>query len=149
MLHAPEVLMSRRVDPLTARCPKCGSKRNVLCHERGRPLRDHFHRERVTEAEYLATMTRNELLDDRQRANLLLRVRDELDEADKLPSHSRRQRQQEIIDRARIEYGPAFDDEALPAIDSADDDWHEPDPVETNALKQLATQANQRMRGAA
>jgi pantothenate synthetase len=107
------------------------------------------HRERVKEAEYLATMTRNELLDDRQRANLLLRIRDELEAADKLPSHARRQRRQEILDRARREYGPAFDDEALPGIEDADREWHEPDPVETNALKQLATQANQGMRGAA
>ena len=141
--------MSRRVDPMIARCPKCGSKRNVLCHERGTPLRDHVHRERVTEAEHLASMTRNALLDDRQRANLLLRVRDELDAADKLPAHSRRQRRQEVLDRARHEYGPAFDDEALPAIDSACDEWHEPNAAETNSLKQLSFQANQRIRGAA
>lgn len=140
--------MSRRVDPAIARCPKCGSKRNVSCHERGRPLHDHFHRERVTEAEHLASMTRNAILDDRQRANLLLRVRDELDAADKLPKHSRRQRRQEILDRARTEYGAAFDDEALPGIDNADE-WREPIASEANALKQLATQASQGMRGAA
>jgi pantothenate synthetase len=120
-----------------------------MCHEQGRPLRDHFHVERVKEAEYLASMTRNELLDDRQRANLLLRVRDELDAADKLPAHSRRQRRQEVIERARHEYGAAFDDEALPGIEAACDEWREPDAAETNALKQLSFQANQRMRGAA
>lgn len=141
--------MSRYIDPSTAHCPKCGSKRGVLCHERGTPLRNHYHRERVTEAEHLATMTRNELLDDRQRANLLIRVRDELDAADKLPKHSRQQRRNEILDRARVEYGNAFDDEALPALESADDDWRELDPVETNAVKQLATQISQRMQGAA
>lgn len=141
--------MSRHVDPSTARCPKCGAKRGVLCHERGTPLRNHYHRARVTEAEYLATMTRNELLDDRQRANLLLRVRDELDAADKLPAHSRRQRRNEILDRARTEYGNAFDEEALPAIDFADDEWREPDAAETNAVKQIATQVSQRMQGAA
>jgi hypothetical protein len=134
---------------MIARCPKCGSKRNVLCHERGAPLRDHVHRERVAEAEHLATMTRNELLEDRQRANLLLRVRDELDAADKLPEHSRRQRRQEILARARHEYGAAFDDEALPAVEVACDEWREPSSAETNALKQLSFQANQRMRGAA
>lgn len=136
--------MSRRIDPMVARCPKCGSKRGVQCHERGNPFRDHVHRERVKEAEYLASMTRSALLDDRQRANLLLRVCDELDAANKLPSHSRRQRRQEVLDRARNEYGAAFDDEALPGIESADDEWHE-----TNALKQLSFQANQRMQGAA
>lgn len=141
--------MSRRIDPMIARCPKCGSKRNVACHERGVPFRDHVHRERVKEAEYLATMTRDELLDDRQRANLLLRVRDDLDAANKLPSHSRRQRRQEILDHARHEYGPAFDDEALPGLESADDEWREPNAAETNVLKQLSFQANQRMRGAA
>ena len=141
--------MSRRVDPMSARCPKCGSKRNVLCHERGVPFRDHVHRERVTEAEHLASMTRNGVLDDRQRANLLLRVRDELDAADKLPATSRRQRRQEILDRARREYGAAFDDEALPGLEAADDEWREPNATETNALKQLSFQANQRMRGAA
>ena len=139
--------MSRRIDPMVARCPKCGSKRSVLCHERGVPLRDHVHRERVTEAEHLASMTRNELLDDRQRANLLLRVRDELDAANKLPPHSRRQCRQEILDRARFEYGAAFDDEALPGLDAADDEWREPNAAETNVLRQLAMQANQRMRG--
>jgi hypothetical protein len=137
--------MSKRVDPMNAACPKCGSKRNIPCHDRGVSFRDHVHRERVTEAEHLASMTRNEPLDDCQRANLLLRVRDELDDADKLPAHSRRQRRQEILTRARHEYGPAFDDEALPAIDAADDEWHEPNAAETNALKQLAIQANQRL----
>lgn len=141
--------MPKRIDPMTARCPKCGSKRSALCHERGAPMRDHVHRERVTEAEYLASMTRNELLDDRQRANLLLRVRQELDAANKLPAHSRRQMRQTILDRARLEYGPAFDDEALPSIEAADDEWREPDPHETFALKQLAAQTNQGMRGAA
>ena len=139
--------MSRRVDPMNARCPKCGSKRGVLCHARGAPFRDHVHRERVTEAEHLASMTRSELLDDRQRANLLLRVRDELDAADKLPPHSRRQCRQEILDRARFEYGAAFDDEALPGLDAADDEWREPNAAETNVLRQLAMQANQDMRG--
>lgn len=70
--------MARRVDPMIARCPKCGSKRNVLCHERG----------------------------------------------------------------------AAFDDEALPSIDAADE-WREPNAAETNVVKQLSFQANQRMRGAA
>ena len=139
--------MSRRVDPMNARCPKCGSKRSVLCHEHGVPLQGRVHRERVTEAEHLASMTRNELLDDRQRANLLLRVRDELDAADKLPPHSRRQCRQEILGRARIEYGAAFDDEALPGLDSADEEWCEPNAAETNVLRQLAIQANQSMRG--
>jgi hypothetical protein len=134
---------------MIARCPKCGSKRNVLCHERGVPFRDQVHRERVTEAEHLASMTRNELLDDRQRANILLRVRDELDAADKLAPHARRQRRNEILEHARREYGPAFNDEALPAIEAADDEWREPNATETNALKQLSFQANQRMRGAA
>lgn len=139
--------MSRRVDPMNARCPKCGSKRSVLCHERGVPLRDHVHRERVTEAEHLASMTRSELLDDRQRANLLLRTRDQLAAADKLPPHSRRQRRQEILDHARSVYGAAFDDEALPGLDAADEEWREPNAAETNVLRQLAMQANQSMRG--
>ncbi len=138
--------MSRRVDPMIAQCPKCGSKRGVLCHERGAPLSNHVHRERVNEAEYLASMTRSKLLDDRQRANLLLRVRDELDAANKLQEPSRQQRRKEVLDRARLEYGPAFDDEALPGVEDADD-WREPNAAETNVLKQLATQANQGMRG--
>jgi hypothetical protein len=118
-----------------------------MCHEQGRLLRDHFHAERVKEAEHLASMTRNALLDDRQRANLLLHVRDELDVADKLPSHARRQRRQEILDRARSEYGAAFDDEALPAIEAADREWHEPNLAETDVIKQLSIQANQNMQG--
>jgi hypothetical protein len=94
-------------------------------------------------------MTRTELLEARVKANLLLRVRDELDAADKLPEHSRQQRRQEILACARREYGPTFDDDGvLDALDAADE-WHEPIASETNTLKQLAFQANQRIRGAA
>lgn len=144
-----EVLMSHRVDPKTAACPKCGSKRGILCHEQGHPLRNHFHRERVTEAEHLAAMTRNEALNATQFADMLMRVRDELDAADKLPAHSRRQLREEILARARAEYGPAFDDEALPAIESADEDWREPNQGDVDALKQLARVGTPRMSGAA
>lgn len=94
-------------------------------------------------------MNRTELLEARTKANLLLRVRDELDDADKLPSHSRRQQRQEILTRARREYGPAFDDDGvLDALEAADE-WREPDATETNALKQLSFQANRRAQGVA
>lgn len=93
-------------------------------------------------------MNRTELLEARTKANLLLRVRDELDDADKLPSHSRRQQRQEILTRARREYGPAFDDDGvLDALEAADDEWHEPIASDVDAVKQLAVQTNQGMRG--
>lgn len=102
----------------------------------------------VHESEKGLAMNHQQLLEARQKANLLLRVRDELDAAEYLPVDERMAARIAILKEARREYGPTFDDDGvMDALDAADDDWHEPNTAETNVLKQLATQANQGMRG--
>lgn len=93
-------------------------------------------------------MTSPELLEARQKANLLLRVRDELDAAEYLPAEQRMDARIAILEEARREYGPTFDDDGvLDALDAADDEWHEPIASDVDAVKQLAVQTNQGMRG--
>jgi hypothetical protein len=93
-------------------------------------------------------MTHPELLEARQKANLLLRLRDDLDAAELLPEGMRNEARAALIDEARREYGSTFDDDGvLDALMSADDEWHEPITSDVDAVKQLATQSNQGMRG--
>jgi len=94
-------------------------------------------------------MTHQKLLEARAKANLLLRLRDELDAAEYLPVDERMAARIAILEEARREYGPTFDaDGVLDALDAADDEWHEPIASDVDAVKQLATQQSQGMRGA-
>jgi len=93
-------------------------------------------------------MTSPELLEARQKANLLLRLRDDLDVVELLPDHERDTARVALIEEARREYGPTFDDDGvMDALNAADDEWHEPIASDVDAVKQLSTQANQGMRG--
>ncbi len=93
-------------------------------------------------------MNHQQLLEARQKANLLLRLRDELDAAEYLPVNERMAARITILQEARREYGPTFDDDGvMDALDAADDEWHEPIASDVDAVKQLAVQANQGMRG--
>lgn len=93
-------------------------------------------------------MTSPELLEARQKANLFLRLRDELDAAEYLLVDERMAARIAILEEARCEYGPTFDDDGvMDALEAADDEWHEPIASDVDAVKQLSTQANQGMRG--
>jgi hypothetical protein len=79
------------------------------------------------------------IIEARQKANLLLRVRDELDAAEYLPEAERMPARIQILAEARREYGPTWDeDDAMGTLDAADDEWCEPDPTETATLQALA-----------
>lgn len=94
-------------------------------------------------------MTHQKLLEARAKANLLLRLRDELDAAEYLPVDQRMDARIAILEEGRREYGPTFDDDGvMDALDAADDEWHEPIAEDVDVVKQLAAQASQGMRGA-
>ena len=93
-------------------------------------------------------MTHQKLLEARAKANLLLRLRDDLDAAELLPENMREDARVALIEEARREYGPTFDDDdVLGTLDAADDEWHEPIASDVDVVKQLAVQTNQGMRG--
>lgn len=93
-------------------------------------------------------MNHRQLLEARAKANLLLRLRDELDVVELLPDHERDAARVALIEEARREYGPTFDDDGvLDALEAADDEWHEPIAFDVDTVKQLAVQTNQGMRG--
>lgn len=140
----------RRVDPYSVACSTCSARAGALCRDSCGTYRKHVHRDRFRLAERKLDMTDTKILEARQKANLLLRVDDELEEANKLPPHSRRQRRQEILAAAKRDYGPGWDEDgALEALNAAEYEWHEPNADDTNALRQLSAQANQGMQGAA
>jgi hypothetical protein len=98
--------------------------------------------------EGLSAMSSIQILEARAKANLLLRLRDDLDAAEYLPVEERMTARIVLLEEARREYGSTFDDDGvLDALDAADDEWHEPIASDVDAVKQLSTQANQGMRG--
>lgn len=84
-------------------------------------------------------MTNRELLEAQNKANLLLRLRDELDAIEFLPIAERMPARTEALRVARIEYGSAWDeDDVMGTLDAADDEWKEPNVDETNLIKARA-----------
>lgn len=84
-------------------------------------------------------MTSYELLEARSKANLLLRLRDDLDAIEFLPVAERMPARTEALRVARIEYGSTWDEDGvMDALDDADDEWKEPNVDETNLIKARA-----------